>query len=235
MHSLNPSGSRLDPDTQIVSTRNNGARLLTTSSTAAPTSAVLVFHGGSANSTMPVSRFAPAVLRLIPVSWAISAHVPKAAVYRLKFSVRGWNGDGAAVLGDARWAIDQIAEAHPGLPIVVVGHSLGGRVAMHVVGSSSSAGSSGGRSSVVGAVGLAPWVEPADPVGLLRGVPLAVVQGTRDRIVPEPSTRAWLARAAHAGARIDSTLIDGAGHAMLRYFRRWHRLTSDGVLTVLTA
>ena len=119
----------------------------------------------------------------------------------LKFSVRGWNGDGAAVLGDARWAIDEIARAHPGLAIVVVGHSLGGRVAIHVVGSVvprrffrcpvqwSSA-----------PWGLAPWVDPADPVELLRDVPLAVVQGTRDRIVPEPSTRAWLARAARWGA-----------------------------------
>jgi dienelactone hydrolase len=184
---------------------------------------------------MTVSRFAPAVLRLIPVAWAIAAYIPTAAVYRLQFSVRGWNGDGAAVLGDARWAIDQIAAAHPGLPIAVVGHSLGGRVAMHVVGSSSSTAAAGGASRVVGAVGLAPWVEPNDPVDLLRGVPLAVVHGSRDRIVPEPSTRAWLARAARAGARIDSTLIDGAGHAMLRYFRRWHRLAADGVSTVLTA
>ena len=101
---------------------------------------------------MAVRRFAPAVLRLIPVAWAIAAHVPTAAVYRLRFSVRGWNGDGRAVLGDARWAIDQIAAAHPGLPIVVVGHSLGGRVAMHVVGSSS-------RSSLVvpGRGWLARW------------------------------------------------------------------------------
>jgi alpha-beta hydrolase superfamily lysophospholipase len=156
-------------------------------------------------------------------------------VYRLRFSVRGWNGDGAAVLGDARWAIGKIAGAHPGLPIVVVGHSLGGRVAMHVVGSSSALDSSGARSTVVGAVGLAPWVDPVDPVDLLRDVPLAIVQGTNDRIVPEPSTRAWLTRAARAGAQIDSTLIEGAGHAMLRYFRRWHRLASDGVLTVLAA
>jgi fermentation-respiration switch protein FrsA (DUF1100 family) len=88
---------------------------------------------------------------------------------------------------------------------------------------------------VVGAVGLAPWVDPGDPVNLLAGVPLFVVQGTHDRIVPEPSTRAWLARAAGAGARIDSTLIDGAGHAMFRYFRRWHRLAADGVTAVLAA
>jgi alpha-beta hydrolase superfamily lysophospholipase len=184
---------------------------------------------------MPVSGFAPAVLRLIPVAWAVARHARTAAVYRLKFSVRGWNGDGAAVLGDARWAIDQIADAHPGLPIAVVGHSLGGRVAMHVVGSRSSVGRSGNSSAVVGAVGLAPWVDPGDPVDLLTGVPLFVVQGTRDRIVPEPSTRAWLIRAARAGARIDSTLIDGAGHAMIRYYRRWHRLAVDGVDTVLAA
>ncbi len=82
---------------------------------------------------------------------------------------------------------------------------------------------------------LLPGSIPATRSNLLAGIPLFVVQGTRDRIVPEPSTRAWLARAARAGARIDSTLIDGAGHAMLRYFRRWHRLASDGVTTVLAA
>ena len=108
----------------------------------------------------------------------------------------------------------------------MVGHSLGGRVAMHVVRTSA---------PVVGAVGLAPWVAPGDPVDGLAGVPLAVVQGTRDRIVPEPSTRAWLARAERAGARIDSTLIEGGGHAMLRHLRRWHRLTVAGVQSVLAS
>ena len=67
----------------------------------------------------------------------------------------------------------------------------------------------------------------------LDGVPLAVIQGTRDRIVPERSTRAWLARAERAGADLQSVLIDGGGHAMLRYFRRWHRLAADGVVSVL--
>jgi fermentation-respiration switch protein FrsA (DUF1100 family) len=78
-------------------------------------------------------------------------------------------------------------------------------------------------------------VEPADPVTGLAGVPLTVVHGTRDRIIPERSTRAWLARAEQAGARIQSVLIDGGGHAMLRYLRRWHRLAADGVVSVLAA
>jgi len=213
-------------------TRSSGARLSTISSPDAPTSAVLVFHGGSAKSTMKVSPLSPAVLRLIPVARAVAARVSTAAVFRLRFSVRGWNGDGADVLADARWALDEIARKHPGLPIVVVGHSLGGRVAMHVVGMQVGPART---SAVVGAVGLAPWVDPADPVEKLHGIGLCIIQGTRDRIVPEPSTRAWIRRAEAAGALVSSTLIEGAGHAMLRYFRRWHRLTADGVQSVLAA
>ena len=190
-----------------------------------------MLHGGAADSTMRVAPLSLAVLRLVPVARAVASGVPDAAVYRLRFSVRGWNGNGAAVLADARWAIDEIAARHPRLPIVAVGHSLGGRVAMHLAGSVSSDASGGSR--VVGAVGLAPWVDPSDPVDLLAGVPLAVIQGTKDRIVPEPSTRPWLARAARAGADIDATIIQGGGHAMLRHYRRWHRLTADGVLSVL--
>lgn len=182
---------------------------------------------------MRVAPLSLAVLRLIPVARTVAARVDDAAVYRLRFSVRGWNGDGAGVLGDARWAIDEIAARHPGLPIVVVGHSLGGRVAMHLAGWTSDVETGGRRSTVVGAVGLAPWVSPADPVDLLDGVPLFVVQGTADRVVPEQSTRPWLARAEKAGARIESTIIEGAGHAMLRHLRRWHRLTADGVGSVL--
>lgn len=215
-----------------MSTNNAGARLLTVATPDSPTAAVLVFHGGAATSPKRVSPFSPAVLRLVPVAHAVARNVTDAAVYRLRFSVRGWNGDGADVLGDAGWALDEIAGRHPGLPIVVVGHSLGGRVAMHVAGRTVG---SDGSSTVVGAVGLAPWVDPADPVDLLNGVPLSVVQGTRDRIVPEPSTRPWLARASAAGARIESTIIPGAGHAMLRYYRRWHQLTADGVVSVLEA
>jgi predicted esterase len=209
-----------------VSKRNNGARLLTVSKPAEPTSVVLVLHGGASDSTMRVAPTSLAALRLIPVARAVVARVPDAAVYRLRFAVRGWNGNGADVLADAGWAIEQLAARHPMLPVVVLGHSLGGRVAMHVVQTSP---------VVIGAVGLAPWVEPTDPVDGLAGVPLTIIQGTKDRIVPERSTRAWLAQADRAGAGIESVLIDGGGHAMLRLFRRWHRLAADGVVSVLAA
>lgn len=181
--------------------------------------AVLVLHGGSADSFAPVSRTSLAAARLIPVAWAIARSPEQPAVWRLRNSVRGWNGDGAHVLADARRAVATIARIRPERPIVLVGHSLGGRVAFQLAG----------ESPVVGAVGLAPWAVASDPVDHLTGVPLAVVQGTADRTIPEPSTRPWLGRAAAAGAELDEVIIDGGDHTMLRRWSRWHATTVAGV------
>lgn len=209
-----------------VNPEHNRARLFVTAAPTAPSSAVLVLHGGAVDSTMPVRPLSPAALRLMPVAAAVARHVPSAAVYRLRFSVRGWNSDGEAVLRDARWAVEQIAARRPGVPIVALGHSLGARVAMQAARTTS---------AVVGAVGLAPWLVGEDPVDGLAGTRIFVVQGTRDRTIPEPSTREWLARADQAGAEVTSVLLQRAGHPMLRYARRWHRLAAQGVLSVLAA
>ena len=220
-----PGGADGVPATAPSRTHSpDDAVLRATSVPERPTAAVLVLHGGSADSEMRVARFSLAVLRLIPVARAVARRNREVAVYRLRFSVRGWNRAGAGVLSDARWALAEIAERHPGLPVVLLGHSLGGRVALYLAATP----------PAVGAVLLAPWADPHDPVEQLRGgVPLAVVQGSRDRIVPEASTRAWLARAAAAGAVVDSTVIANGGHSMIRFVRRWHRLAADGVRTVL--
>jgi len=185
----------------------------------------VVLHGGASDSLMRVAPLSLAVLRLIPVAWAVARQVPDVAVYRLRFSVRGWNGDGSGVLADARWALEEIADRWPGMPVVLVGHSLGGRVALQLAGAD----------GVAGAVGLAPWAEPGDPVDGLAGVPLAIVHGSSDRMIPQQSTSAWLATAAAAGAVINATLIEGGGHAMLRHWRRWHRLAAAGVRMVLSS
>lgn len=150
-------------------------------------------------------------------------------MFRLRNSVRGWNDDGAAVLGDARWAVEHIASACPGRPIVVVGHSLGGRVAAHLAADTEHPE----HPPVAGAVLLAPWLEPSDPVDGLAGMPLTVVQGARDRIIPTRSTEAWLARAVAAGALIDRATVPGGEHAMLRHAGRWHRLCVAGVARTL--
>lgn len=216
---------------------------------------MLVLHGGSADSTLPVARLHPAVMRMAAVARSLARAHPDMAVYRLRNSVRGWNGDGAAVLSDARWAVEGVAQAHPGAPLVIVGHSLGGRVAAHLAregGRAQEEGPTGdygqttiederarederaevGR-TVAGAVLLAPWLEPDDPVAGLVGVSLSVVQGTRDRTIPTSSTESWLVRASAAGALVRRAFVEHGEHTMLRRRRRWDRLCVDGIAWVL--
>ena len=186
--------------------------------------AVLVLHGGSPDSVTPTRWRDLAVLRLRPVAGAIAREVPGALVHRLRFSVRGWNGDGAAALADARWALAELRGRHPGLPVVVVGHSMGGRVAAQI----------GGDTDVVGLVLLAPWVPSEDPADQLAGVPVVIVQGGRDRSIPLATTEPWIAHAENAPATIFRTVLSWAEHTMLLRFRVWHRLAAAGVRTVLT-
>lgn len=184
---------------------------------------VLVLHGGSEDSETPTRWRNLAVLRLRPVARAIARHVPGAVVFRLRFSVRGWNGNGAAAVADARWALEKLRSRHPGLPVVLVGHSMGGRVAVYI----------GGDEDVAGLVLLAPWVPSGDPADQLAGVPVVLVQGGRDRSIPLATTEPWISRAEHAPASISRTVLPWAEHTMLLRFRVWHRLAAAGVRSVL--
>lgn len=184
---------------------------------------VLVVHGGSADSVAPTRWRNLAVLRLWPVARVIARRVPGVLVYRLRLHVRGWNDDGAGAVADARWALAELRSEHPGLPIVVVGHSMGGRVAVYV----------GGDYDVAGLVLLAPWVPSGDPADQLAGMPVVLVQGGRDRSIPLATTQPWITRAQNAPAVLSRTVLPWAEHTMLLRFWVWHRLAAAGVRTVL--
>ena len=55
-------------------------------------------------------------------------------VWRLRFRYRGWNSRQQLrrrhPVADVRWAVQQLREQHGDLPIVLVGHSMGGRAAL---------------------------------------------------------------------------------------------------------
>ena len=221
-HGAVQSGSRTE--SAHVTVAAQGAALRPVRIPPAPSSVVLVLHGGSADSFGTARWSGLAVLRLLPVARAVAGGVPGAAVYRLKLAIKGWNGTGAAALRDAGWALDQLAARHPGLPIVIVGHSMGARIAVRCA--------EAGRA--VGVVALTPWLPAGDPVDHLDHVPLVVIQASRDRICPEPATRPWLARAAAAGADIRKTVLAHAGHAMLLRFPTFHRLAAAGVVDILS-
>src|SRR4051794_32046169 len=126
-----------------------------------PKAIALVLHGGRATSTAAVSAHQLAVLRMTPFIASLRrAGVRRGlAVARMRYLVRGWNGPAQAPVADVRFVLDRLAERYPGVPVALVGHSMGGRAAIHAAG----------HESVSTVVGLAPWIEARDPVEPLAG------------------------------------------------------------------
>jgi acetyl esterase/lipase len=182
---------------------------------------VLVFHGGMVRSELPEWVVDPGYLRVL---WVYSHLVRTLALRRVVVSLvrnrlMGWNGlDGATpdpVL-DARHVLDRIVAADPDAPIVLVGHSMGGRTAVSVAD----------HPNVVGVVALAPWIEPGDSVLPLVGRSLFVVHGTIDGST-SPANSLEFARAARAaGVPVARVEVKGVGHAMVRRNRQIHAWTT---------
>jgi len=184
----------------------------------------LLLHGGAEAGVEPVSRWGGRPLRMLPVGWAIRRRDRRIAIARLRYRRRGWNGDAADPVADVRWALAELARRRPGLPVVLVGHSMGGRAAI----------AAAGDPQVVGLVALAPWIPRDDPVAQLAGRTVVVVHGTDDhRTSPENSAR-FVAGIAGVAREARWVPIPGGDHAMLRSARRWHRTTADAVAAMLT-
>ncbi len=187
-------------------------------SPAAPRSAVLFLHGGQADGTRPPPLLNLPALRMRPfqraVARAAAGEVPLLASVR--YRCRGWNGAAADAARDARWAIEALVADHPGLRIVLVGHSMGGRAALHA----------GGHPAVHGIVALAPWCPPEDPVDHLRGKPLALLHDVHDRVTDYQGSRAYGERARLAGADVQFLTMPRGRHTMLQEAGKWHRTTA---------
>src|ERR1700721_1737399 len=180
--------------------------------------AVVVAHGGTEVSTDPVGPLDPAVLRMIPLALAIrhglrgGGSVGERANYR----VRGWNGELASPVQDLTEVLDQIRARFGGIPVVLIGHSMGARAAFLVAG----------HPSVSAVAGLAPWLPPKEPVDQLGGRRVLLAHGTADRITSPQETWAYAER---ARAVTPTTTIEvlGGEHTMLRRAPLWHRLAVE--------
>ncbi len=185
--------------------------------------AVVLVHGGKEESLVPVTTRDLAVLRMVPLARRLIARGERhgLAVWRMHFRYRGWNAEKAHPLDDMRWAIGILRERHPGAPIIVVGHSMGGRVAMRVAD----------EEGVEGVLGLAPWLPPDEPFEQLAGRRLLVVHGLRDRVTSAGDAKTFVDAA--RGVTRSATYIGlrRTGHAMLRRVGTWNRLTCDFVLS----
>lgn len=188
---------------------------------------VLVLHGGRETSSAPVRARQVAVLRMLPFASRITrSGSGRVAVARLRNATRGWNaagGSGPAPVRDAVWALRQLTERFPGLPIGLVGHSMGGRTAMRV----------GGHPQVRGIVGLAPWLPAGEPVSQLAGRRVLLMHGDADRMTSATATAAFAGRLEAVGASVSLVGVSGDGHAMLRRAELWHELSTEFVLSTV--
>lgn len=176
----------------------------------------LVMHGGAEHGRDVNHPWSPHVARLVPFARALRRVPGPLAIARLRFPVRGWNGPEQTPVRSARWALSEIRAAYPGVPVALVGHSMGGRTAMHVAD----------EEGVTLVIGLATWIERGDgrPGDGQRTV---LIHGDRDQLTPLSGARRRVEGLMAAGH--DATLVRVArgDHAMLVRSGLWTALVVD--------
>ncbi len=166
---------------------------------------MLVLHGGAQRrEPAAVRRTQLSVLRMVPIARAIArAGDHRLSVHRLLNSRRGWDSQHPPT-ADVAWALAELGEQHGDLPVVLVGHSLGGRAALVAAAT---------QPSVRGVVALNPWVYPTDDAAL-EGRSVLIVHGDADRIAPLVRAQEVAGRLARrTDVRVE--IVKGGQHAML--------------------
>lgn len=204
-------------------------RLLTRHDAEQPEALLLMLHGGTANSVDPVDERSASWRRS---RWMMSQIQGRAArrnvsTWLLRYQTRGWGGSGAtgSSVADARWALDEVRRELGDLPVVLLGHSMGGRTAVAVAD----------QASVTGVVALAPWLPRGESIRPLTGKHFAAAHGRSDRITSARQTREFVERARTVAAAADFTDMGRVGHYMFRRIGRWNDFALDTSLAFVDA
>ncbi|WP_326698465.1 alpha/beta hydrolase [Streptomyces sp. NBC_01754] len=193
-----------------------------------PSAAVLILHGGYETGLAPPAPgpMNLAGLRMLPFVRGVSRAVRgdlTVQVRRVRYTHRGWNGSRRDPLHDVVRALDRLRREAGDIPVVLLGHSMGARAALHAAG----------HPLVRSVVGLAPWCPPGDPVTQLAGCEVVLLHSTRDRVTSPLASQSFTVRARRAGARTCLVTVPGSDHAMLRRAPAWHHLTNTLVAGLL--
>ena len=192
---------------------------------AAPRAAVLLLHGGRADGLEPPPPWNLPGVRMRPFARAIARATEGEHVLlgTVRYRHRGWNGQRGDTVRDARRALGELTERAGPIPVVLVGHSMGGRAALRAAG----------HPQVRAVVGLAPWCPPGEPVDQLRDRRVVLLHGDRDRMTDPEGSRALALQARAAGAEAAWLPVAGGDHTMLRRAGLWHSLTARSVAGLL--
>jgi len=135
---------------------------------------------------------------------------------QVRFRQRGWN-DGAAAI-DVQRALSELNRLAGDVPVVLLGHAMGGRAALRAAA----------HPQVLGVVALAPWLPTGEPVSQLTGRSVLIMHG--DGV---PATReaamGYVETARAAGARAGAVVVRHGGPWMLRRAGVWHRTAALAV------
>jgi pimeloyl-ACP methyl ester carboxylesterase len=183
---------------------------------------VLVLPGGRPKSDVPSRAWQLANFRIELLARSLQRRVgADGDVRRVKYRVRGWNPRSLDALRDGRAALEDMLERVGDGPVVLVGHSMGGRVAAHLA--------AGGRVAAVAA--LAPWWPEGDGDLIPPSCKLLTMHGTADTWTDPAASRVQTLRAASRGVDAEWVDFPGAGHFLLKDYARWHRLTAEFAIT----
>jgi predicted esterase len=191
-----------------------------------PVGALLLLHGGRERGRGPVTPLNLAFLRVDLMARAV--HPTLAArgisVWTLRFAITGWNGDDASPVPGTRDAIAEVARRSRA-PIVLAGHSMGGRAAL----------ATAAEPGLVGVIGLAPWIPPGEPVSDFTSRRLVIAHGTADRTTDPRASHRYLEACRPQATSVAEYPIKGGHHAMLDHRSEWNRILVESTLDLLGA
>lgn len=193
-----------------------------------PSALVLVLHGGTNN---PKEACKP-YRKPWPGPWRQTERIRDGlrhrfdvrgiAVWTLRHRLAGWDrDDDPTPVREARECLTIGRRESGDVPVVLIGHSMGGRTATRV----------SDEPGVVGVVGLAPWLPENEPITPLAGKSLCVAHAKLDWECGWESMAAFLREAEIvADVREESMGLDT--HQLLRE-RRWHDFAAKHALRLI--
>jgi pimeloyl-ACP methyl ester carboxylesterase len=187
---------------------------------------VLILPGGKPRSAEAARAWQLANQRMIWLGLSLRRRFGSGlTVQRVQYQLRGWNSPALDALRDAENALFRLRRSSGSDNVVLIGHSMGARVAAHLAAGD----------DIGGIVALAPWWPHNDADLIPTGCRLLTIHGTADSWTDPRSSQAQTQWARERGVDANWVGVPDAGHYLLRSFGLWHQLTADFVAEELQA